>query len=336
MTCLAKFTVRVLASSGSLAPTWSRRGRRIGSLGLGAMLGAGLLLAGCQTEPGLRSSVSWAPMESPRDSAENPRFSKEDLAGLMDKGNGALKAGKLDEALYHYAHALDVAPDHVPALLEIGAIHRVKGNDTLAEAAYRLAIKSAPRNAEALEGLGLVKLAVRDDAAARQVLTAAVAADPTRWQAQEGLGLIADRAGQYAEAQLRYGQALRIQPEQPRLLTNRGQSRYHAGDWSGALGDYDAALRVDPGYAPAWYNKGLVLARQGQERAALEAFRRVMDEADAYNDLGYIYMTQGDIDRAHELFEKAIFVSPTYHELANENLRRLRNGDYRLFESKLP
>lgn len=291
----------------------------------GAIFCACLALAACQTQPGPRATAGLA---EPVASAENSRLSAADLPMLMDKANGALKAGKLDEALYHYAKALDVEPGHVPALLGIGAIHRVKGNYTLAEAAYRLAIKSAPRNAEALEGLGLVKLAAHEYPAAKQALAAAIAADPARWQALEGLGLIADREGQYAEAQLHYGQALKLQPDQPRLLTNRGQSRYRAGDWPGALGDYDAALRADPGFEQAWYNKGLVLARQGQERAALEAFRRVMDEADAYNDLGYIYMTQGEIDRAHELFEKAIFVSPTYHELANENLRHLRNGNF--------
>jgi Tfp pilus assembly protein PilF len=52
-----------------------------------------------------------------------------------------------------------------------------------------------------------------------------------------------------------------------------------------------------------------------------------MSEADAYNDLGYIHMQQGNVDAAYELFEKAIAVSPSFHVKANENLRRLKSGE---------
>jgi tetratricopeptide (TPR) repeat protein len=121
---------------------------------------------------------------------------------------------------------------------------------------------------------------------------------------------------------------LSVQPRNAECLNNLGFAKYESRDWMGALRAYDAALAIDPGYEAAWMNKALLLARQGDDQAALAAFRRVMNEADAYNDLGYIHMTQGDVDGAYELFEKAIATSPTFHVKANENLRRLKSGEF--------
>jgi Flp pilus assembly protein TadD len=251
-----------------------------------------------------------------------------DLPSVTGKAAAAIKAGKTDEALYYFVKALEIDPANITALIGIGHIHQDKGNFELAEAAYRMALKTAPKNPDALEGLGLVKLTLSDYRNAGKALTAAVAADPRRWQSHNALGLIADQAGQSANALRHYEMALNIKPKDPQILNNLGYSKYLAGDWHGALQAFDTALAINPGLESAWMNRGLVLARQGNDKGALESFRKVMNEADAYNDLGYIHMQQGDIDRSHELFEKAIFLSPTYHEKANENLRRLRDGSF--------
>lgn len=263
-------------------------------------------------------------LKDPGDTAGIPA----DLPSVMDRAAAASKAGKADEALYYFVKALEIDPANTTALTGVGHIHRDKGNYELAEVAYRLVLKGAPRHAEALEGLGLVKLDTHAYPAAAAALNAAIMADPKRWRAHNALGLIASQAGHHSEAQNHYAAALRLQPGNPEVLNNLGYAKYLAQDWSGALDAFEAALDSDPRYEPAWMNKGLVLARQGNEKAALAAFRRILNDADAYNDLGYIYLLQGDTDKAHELFEKAIHASPTYHEKANENLRRLLEGDF--------
>jgi hypothetical protein len=53
---------------------------------------------------------------------------------------------------------------------------------------------------------------------------------------------------------------------------------------------FDAVSRLDAKHNPAWLNLGLVHARIYNEAAALKSFRLVLNEADAYNTLGYIYM----------------------------------------------
>lgn len=82
-------------------------------------------------------------------------------------------------------------------------------------------------------------------------------------------------------------------------------------------------MQADSQYSSAWLNKGLVYARERNDKAALEFLKHVEDEADAYNDIGYIYMLEGHHDIAQDYFERAISTSPSYHELARQNLKRL-------------
>ena len=243
---------------------------------------------------------------------------------LVARAESLLKRGKDDEALFYFVKALSIEPRNIQGLLGVGSIHRAKGNTDLAELAYGMVLKQQPRNAGALEGMGLSHLASNSRRAAETYLSDAVKVDPKRWQAHNALGLLASESGQFGQAIGHYEQALRVQPRNAECLNNLGFAKFESRDWMGALRAYDAALAIDPGYESAWMNKALLLARQGDDQAALVAFRRVMSEADAYNDLGYIHMQQGDVDAAYEFFEKAIAVSPSFHIEANQNLHRLK------------
>ena len=295
-----------------------------------------LVLSGCvwfapgkTSRPVVDTTEPWSP--KPVEAAQG---SPADVPPLLSRAEGLLKRGKTDEALFYFVKVLNIEPQNPQALLGVGAIHRNKGNHDLAELAYEMVLKQQPKNAEALEGMGLSRLAEHSNREAEKYLTAAVKADPQRWHAHNALGLLASGSGQYGQAISHYEQALRAQPGNAECLNNLGYAKYEARDWTGAMRAYDAALAIDPGYESAWMNKALLLARQGDDQAALAAFRRVMTEADAYNDLGYIHMTEGDVDGAYELFEKAIAASPTFHGKANENLRRLKSGEFNMVGSR--
>ena len=289
----------------------------------------GLALSGCAwfstkqpPRPVVETPEPWSPKP-----VEASVGSPADVPPLLTRAESLRKRGKADEGLFYFVKVLSIEPRNIQGLLGVGSIHRAKGNTDLADLAYGMVLRQQPRNAEALEGMGLTRLASNSHREAEKYLSDAVRADPRRWQAHNALGLLASESGQYGQAIGHYEQALRVQPRNAECLNNLGYAKYEARDWLGALRAYDAALAIDPRYESAWMNKALLLARQGDDQAALAAFRRVMNEADAYNDLGYIHMTQGDVDGAFELFEKAIAASPTFHVRANENLRRLRNGE---------
>lgn len=257
------------------------------------------------------------------DSFEN-NADPSDSPKLLAHAKIAKSQGKSDEALFYFVRLLEVEPNQSDALIGIGEIHREKGNLDLAEMAYRLALKTYPKSIDAKEGLGLTLATKQSDKEAEQLLLAVVNADTSRWRAHNALGLLANRSEQPLKAIEHFDQSLKHNPHDPLTLTNLGYSKYLVRDESGAMAEYDKALQLDPEFELAWQKKGMLFAKQGQDRAALEAYRHVMNEADAYNELGNNYMMQGDVDSAHSMFEKAIAVSPSYHEKANHNLQKLK------------
>jgi len=103
-----------------------------------------------------------------------------------------------------------------------------------------------------------------------------------------------------------------------------------AGDWQQALQYFHQALNYDPDFERTWQNLGLVYTRKGEYDRALDAFRRVMDKPEAYNNIGFVCMINQDYDAAAHFFQKAIKLSPTYYVKAHENLdrvNRLRGKD---------
>ena len=257
------------------------------------------------------------------DMAENPP----DAASNIKRADGFYQQGNMNDALYYYVKSLELDDKNKEVLERIGQIHVKKGNYDLAEAAYNLALSLDKNNAQALEGLGIIQLNTGKQAEAHQSLRAAVAIDASLWQANNGLGLIADKQGDYSSASQYYEAALKTKPNMPMLLNNLGYSKYLSGNYLAAIQLFDSASKVDAKYESSWLNLGLVYARQGNDTAALEAFMHVLDEADAYNNLGYIDMMNDKTNAANEYFQKAISLSPSYHILANENLKRLRSAE---------
>ncbi len=255
------------------------------------------------------------------DMAETPP----DAESNIKRADGFYQQGNMNDALYYYVKSLELDDKNMEVLAKIGQIHVRKGNYDLAEAAYNLALKLDNNNAHALEGLGIIQLNTGKQIEAYQSFREAVAIDASLWQANNGLGLIADKQGDYLSASQYYQAALKTKPNMPMLLNNLGYSKYLSGNYSDAIQLFDSVSKVDAKYESSWLNLGLVYARQGNDKAALEAFMHVLDEADAYNNLGYIDMMNDKTNAANEYFQKAISLSPSYHVLANENLKRLRS-----------
>lgn len=281
------------------------------------------LVVGCGTESVAIKPISTELYEDKAALVHEVQDMTIDASSAMNRANQFLQQDNKDEALYYYVRALEYDPTNKEALDKIGEIHAEKGNYEPAKIAYQLALKQDPKNANALEGLGLIQLNTGSQAEAKQSLAAAVASNPNLWRSSNGLGLIADKHGDYLHAAQYYESALKTKPDMPMLMNNLGYSKYLSGNWQGAKQLFEAVLRLDSHYNPAWLNLGLVQVRLGNEDGALQAFMHVLDEADAYNNLGYIYMMDDKKPDAYQCFEKAISLSPTYHKLANENLKRL-------------
>ncbi|WP_295438850.1 tetratricopeptide repeat protein [uncultured Thiodictyon sp.] len=241
----------------------------------------------------------------------------------IQRGDLAVSSGDMDKGLFEYVRALDLEEGNPQALAKIGQIHFIRGNQRLAEIAFRWSLQKDPRNQGALTGLGILLLKRRDYAQAKQHLEQAVRIDDRLWHAHNALGIIADLEHDYANAQHHYGQALAGAPGSASLLNNLGYSRYLAGNAKGAIAAFREALLADPNYPLAWRNLALVYTREGRYTDAVDALAKVQDLPKAYNDVGYLAMIGGKLDNAEGLFDEAKRLSADFYTLADTNQRRV-------------
>lgn len=253
---------------------------------------------------------------------QNP-FASYPVEDIIEAGNKSLESGETERAVYIYMQALEIEQS-AETWYRIGVGKARLGDKGYAWQAFKEAIKLDPSHVGAQEELGLTYMAMAQPEPATFHLKRATELDPQRWRAWNALGVLADMDKQYALAVSYYEAGLLAAPRSPMLMTNIGYSYYLAGDMEQASAWFGRALIVDAEFAPAVRNLALLYARQGWYDQAVKTFSKVIDEARAYNDVGYIAMRQGDYEQAHELLTEAIRLSPIYYEKAYENLATLK------------
>jgi Flp pilus assembly protein TadD len=260
---------------------------------------------------------------NPARQSDSP-FDGKQYEELVASGDEAAQRGDFQTALVMYGEAQE-RRETADVWLRIGAAQRELGRNDGAAYAFRQVTELDPENAGAHEALGLLLLGFRDEAGARAMFLRAIELDANRWQAHNGLGVLADLAQEPGTAIEHFKTALAIRPGSPMLLNNVGYSLYLAGDLELAEQYFRRAVsHVD--YEPAILNLGLVHARKREYRRAVETLARVVERPTAYNDVGFVAISNGDYSQAEELLREAIRLSPVHYETAQRNLALARAG----------
>jgi tetratricopeptide (TPR) repeat protein len=117
-----------------------------------------------------------------------------------------------------------------------------------------------------------------------------------------------DRAGQLAEAEAAYLAVLSVAPGHPGALHNLGVVAGARGHAETAIGYFDAAIAAEPHYAAAHYNRAVACCTLGRTREAILGFSRAcaIDPGcyDAHRVLGFLWLEQGERDRALDHFAR--------------------------------
>lgn len=284
-----------------------------------------LVLGGCASSPAVKSGNSYKQLyEGTSELTFSTLMPVESAEEAIARGDAAYRQGNVDEAVFEYIRSLELDPDNADTFYKIGVINLHKEANGKAASAFRLALEKDATHPGALEGLGLMLMKQREYEQARLMLEKAIETDSNRWQALNGLGIMADLRGDFADARSYYDRALVISPRNAKLHNNLGYSYYLIGHWSRAENQYQAALNLEPGHERTWRNLGQLYTRLQRYDEALDALAKVMDEADAWNTMGYIRMAEGDYPQAETFFQKAAKASPSYHVTSNENLAQVR------------
>lgn len=292
------------------------------------MLLASAALAGCATTSpkGEGDDAYGAFYEGESSATYATAFPVGSAEEAYSNGHKATQSGDYDRALFEYIRGLRLAEEpEADILYRIGSIHHSRENNRLAELAYQWVLRLEPEHIQAGTGLGLLYLERRQyDAAKVQLESVVSVATRAPWQAYNALGVLADMESRPGDAGAWYQQALEINPGSALILNNLGYSRYLNGDWPGAREALEAALRVNGNYELAWRNLGLVHAREKNYQFALEALGRAGNESEAYNDVGFVSMMEGDYNQALSFFREAMRLSPVYYVKASENADNTR------------
>lgn len=294
---------------------------------LGFVVLSVLILGGCAGTPANQSAGDEFGVfyDGKSDAAYATAFPVASPDEAYRNGDAALRSGDQDRALFEYIRGLRLEKKpQIEVLYKIGSIHHNRGNHQLASLAYRWVLEEQALNVEAGTGMGLILLEQRQYEAAREHLRLVVSSGRAPWRAHNALGIIADMEGDFEAAAKHYQDALQANPRSPKVLNNLGYSRYLAGDWDGAATALQSALGMDGNYERAWRNLGLVYARQKNYERALEALGRSSDTAEAYNDIGYVAMLEGDYAQALSFFEHAMRISPSFYVVASENAENVK------------
>jgi Tfp pilus assembly protein PilF len=136
------------------------------------------------------------------------------------------------------------------------------------------------------------------------------------------LAVLCDYVGDYRQAQQEYERALQLTPQDADLLNDYGYSCYCRGSWDEAERLFRKALAINSKHDRAWINLGLTLGQQGRCDESMQAFGNVVTPAQAYANIGFVHLTQGQVEKAKVFYQLAASRDPNL-ELPGQVLAKL-------------
>ena len=277
-------------------------------------------------------------------------------------------------AIADYNRAIEWKRDTPEVYYNRGRSKAALGNHAGAIADYDSAIERKPKYAEAHHHRGQANIVSGDYAGAITDYDRAIAhstdfdsdlVTTTRYN----MGLCKIRLGDLENAIADFDRFIDLSPGDPDGYYQRGICRIHRGDWDDAIADfieakslnrdlsvkcfswigfakgwkedyhgaleaYGCSLALNPDFVPAYYNRGVTHAGQGNHDSAISDFNRVLEldpeHADTYLQLGCVKAIQGDHDGAIADYSKVMALDPDQSSTCYvlRAVTNLRKGDY--------
>lgn len=125
--------------------------------------------------------------------------------------------------------------------------------------------------------------------------------------------------------------------EETSRLNQQGLELYRAKRFNEAKETFSRAINIKPGYATAYNNLGLIFMEEGNEKEAEIKYRSALkvnpNYPEALNNLGLLYAKQGNYDEAIRLYQSALNIKPDYPD-AHLNLAILLERSGYIVEAK--
>jgi Flp pilus assembly protein TadD len=235
-------------------------------------------------------------------------------------GDSSLQQNNLAMAQVHYSKALELDNKATAARYKLGLVLLKQGLSQDAYGQFKEVLKQDDKSALAHEGMGQAHLQGGNETAAEEEFRQALILDAKLWKVHNFLGIISDHKKQHGKAIQEYQAALALKPGEPAVLNNLGLAYYLTGKYEDAVRAYQQAAMTGSLQPKIQNNLGLAYAKLERYHDALDAFTKGSDQAQAYNNLGSIFLESGKPRQAAVCFEKALEASPRYYPKAADNL----------------
>lgn len=240
----------------------------------------------------------------------------DDVEALSNLGNAQRAQGQLQAAAASYRNALSLRPDFAEGHYNLGIVQANLGQLDDAVASYKRATSLMPGFVMAHYNLGLTQndLKLYEEAVAS--FRCALTLKPDYTEAYCSLGAALGSLGRFDEA-LRASQcALNLRPDMAEAHHNMGHVLQEAGQDEKALESYERALTLKPDFAEARVSLGVILKKLRRYDESIAAYRRVLefqpDHADAHLELGGVLLDLGRLHDAQLHFRRAVDLKPDY------------------------
>jgi len=293
-----------------------------------------ILAAGCskaveqKSSPyALQQNVKAAPGAFPREEAVAEK--KEDFsASEYEKlGDINFKGGNFEAAFLNYEKAFRISPRDQTVRCKRAWV-LVAGNfNSDAASEFEAILAKNENNASALEGLGQAYFQMKRYDHAQEQFQKALTIDSGLWRSRNYLGIIYDHKNQPQQAIQEFLAAIAVEHDQGILYNNLGMAYTLTGNYDDAVPAFRKALDLNSPREKTLNNLGIALAKKGRTDEARAIFIKAGGEAKANNNLGCVFMAQGDYAGAAKSFESAVRSMPESYRQANENLKRCAGPD---------
>ncbi len=195
-------------------------------------------------------------------------------------GRALSDQGKIDEAIKHYKHALQIHPYPERPYTNLGAALFVQSRYNEAIKCYYDALRFAP----------------------------------DYFMAHNNLGIVFAAQGRFDEAVLHYSKALQLSPDFEEIYNNLGVAFAAQERFDDAINSFLLALKKNPTYSEAYNNLGLAVIRKGLiEKAVLyfqEALRLKPGYTEAQRNLNRALSDLKKIENAVSRMQDALKINP--------------------------
>jgi Flp pilus assembly protein TadD len=262
--------------------------------------------------------------QSPSASSKKDELMKRDPDELISMGYTYLIQGNESVAALHFTAALEKKPESAAAYAGLGEVDLRKNILNKALFDYSQAIKFDPKNRIALLGLGRLHRQSDDLVKSAQYFEEANAAYPNDCDIISELASTYDLIPQKEKAEALYRQAITLDKRRASSYNNLGYNLLLQGRYEEATQSLQQALSLEPDNKRAQNNLAAAYILAGQVDKAMPYMEQTVGQAAAHNNLGYIYMSRGEWDKAEREFREAMALKPSYYKLANQNLELLK------------